>query len=157
GRRRERDASRVRDAFETWRSRPYVLRVIARCATILLALLGAADLVADSFPLRQASWIAAVLVAGVAALLAAAAAESSAVDNARRWHLQAAACLLVMFMLMSNGTERAPGDALWFLIVAGAASTLVAMATSYRDKSPSRVGAVCLALDSAIVGFTVAL
>jgi signal transduction histidine kinase len=63
-----------------------------------------------------------------------------------------------MFMLMSNATERAPGDLLWFLIVVGAASTLVAMATSYRDEGGgSNVGGVCLAFDSAIVGFTTAL
>ena len=36
-------------------------------------------------------------------------------------------------MLMANGTDGATGDVLWFLIVVGAASTLVAMATSYRE------------------------
>src|SRR6202011_6091662 len=46
---------------------------------------------------------------------------------------------------------------LWFLVVVGAASTLVAMATSYRDGTGSGAGGVCLALDSAIVGFTTAL
>src|SRR5207247_973832 len=35
--------------------------------------------------------------------------------------------------------------------------TLVALATSYKEGSGSSVGAVCLALDSAIVGFTTAL
>ena len=60
-------------------------------------------------------------------------------------------------MLMATGDRRRPGDVLWFLIVVGAASTLVAMATSYRD-APVRASArVCLALDSAIVGFTTAL
>jgi signal transduction histidine kinase len=101
--------------------------------------------------------VGAVLVAGLASLLAAAAAEPAGIEQSRRWHLQAVASAVVMFMLMANGTEGAPGDGLWFFIVVGAASTLVAMATSYKEGTGSRIGAVCLALDSAIVGFTTAL
>jgi hypothetical protein len=62
-----------------------------------------------------------------------------------------------MFMLMVNGAEDAPGDLLWFLIVVAAASTLVWMATNHGDTAGSSFGGICLALDSAVVGFTAAL
>ena len=130
---------------------------MARLTTLGLAVLAAADLIADGAALRMASWIAAVLVAGAASLLAVAAAEPAGIDQARRWHLQAVASAVVMFMLMANGTDGASGDLLWFVIVVGAASTLVAMATSYREGVPSGVSGVCLALDAGIVGFTTAL
>jgi signal transduction histidine kinase len=158
-RRRPAPATPVRDGIETWPSWGRILRFLARLATVGLAVLAAADLVDDLPGLRLAALIGAVLVAGVASLLAVAAAEPDGIypTYARRWHLQAVASAVVMFMLMANATERAPGDLLWFLIVVGAASTLVAMATSYRDDGGSNVGGVCLAFDSAIVGFTTAL
>jgi signal transduction histidine kinase len=158
-RRRSPPASVVRDGIETWPSWGRILRFGARLATIGLAVLAAADLVDDVPGLRLTALVGAVLVAGVASLLAVAAAEPDGIypAYARRWHLQAVASAVVMFMLMANATERAPGDLLWFLIVVGAASTLVAMATSYRDDGGSNVGGVCLAFDSAIVGFTTAL
>ena len=124
---------------------------------MLLGVLACADLVVDTGVLRQACLVAAVIVAGGASLLAAARAESGGVDSTRRWHLQAVASAVVMFMLMANGSPGAAGDPLWFLIVVGVASTLVAMATSYPAGSGTRIGAVCLSLDSAIVGFTTAL
>src|SRR5437870_6263282 len=156
-RRRPKLGAPVRDAFETWRTRSPAVQLTARLTTIALAVLAAADLIADVGPLRQASWIAAVLLAGAGALLALAAAEPAGVDQTRRWHLQAVASAVIMFMLMANGTQRTSGDGLWFLVVVSAASTLVVMATSYRNGTGSRVGGVCLALDSAIVGFTTAL
>ena len=157
-RRRIRHSPAVRDAFETWRSRAYLFRLTARVLTLLLGVLACADLVLDTGALRQASLIAAVVITGVAALLASAKAESAGIDQQSRWHLQAVASAVVMLMLMANGSQGASGsDPLWFLIVVGAASTLVAMATSYREGTGSRIGAVCLSLDSAIVGFTTAL
>src|SRR5439155_1715380 len=156
-RRRPGAESPIRDAFVTWRARPRSDRFMARLTTLGLAVLAAADLIADGAALRMASWIAAVLVAGAASLLAVAAAEPAGIDQARRWHLQAVASAVVMFMLMANGTDGASGDLLWFVIVVGAASTLVAMATSYREGVPSGVSGVCLALDAGIVGFTTAL
>ncbi|HEV7664271.1 MAG TPA: ATP-binding protein [Chloroflexota bacterium] len=134
-----------------------MLRRAAGLATLILAALAAADLIVDSAPLREAAWVSAVLVAGVASLLAAAAAERASLEQSRRWHLQAVASAVVMFMLMATGTDGATGDLLWFLIVVGAASTLVAMATSYREGASSGVSSICLALDSAVVGFTAAL
>jgi signal transduction histidine kinase len=134
------------------------VRVAGRLLTVVLVILAIANLLADSPPLREATLIAAVLVAGGASLLAiAAAAEPASSDQSRRWQLQAVASAVVMFMLMATGADGASGDLLWFLVVVGAASTLVAMATSYREGAGSSVGAVCLALDSAIVGFTTAL
>jgi len=128
-------------------------------ATVGLAVLAAADLVDDAPGLRLAALIGAVVMAGLASLLAVAAAEPDGIypTYARRWHLQAVASAVVMFMLMAKAPESAAGDLLWFLIVVGAASTLVAMATSYRDEGGSGVAGVCLAFDSAIVGFTTAL
>jgi signal transduction histidine kinase len=128
-------------------------------ATVGLAALAVADLVNDAPGLRLAALIGAVMVAGLASLLAVAAAEPDGIypAYARRWHLQAVASAVVMFMLMAKAPDNGPGDLLWFLIVVGAASTLVAMATSYRDEGGSGVGGVCLAFDSAIVGFTTAL
>jgi signal transduction histidine kinase len=154
-RRRQRHDTHVRDAFEMSRGRPRVARLAVRFATVLLVLLAAADLVADDALLRSSAWVAAVLVAGAASLLAVAAAEPAGIDQSRRWHLQAVASAVVMFMLMANGTDGGSNDLLWFVIVVGAATTLVAMATSYRDSS--NAGGVCLALDSAIVGFTTGL
>src|SRR5579871_1015481 len=158
-RRRTAPASPVRDGFETWPNWSRIIRFAARLATVALAVLAAADLFYDAPGLRLAALIAAVLVAGLASLLALAAAEPDGIypAYARRWHLQAVASAVVMLMLMANATDGAPGDLLWFLIVVGAASTLVAMATSYRDEGGAGVGGVCLAFDSAIVGFTTAL
>src|SRR5258708_6513421 len=156
-RRRQRFSSPVRDAFETWRSRARASRLLARLITIALTTLAIADLIFDATPLRQASYAIAVLLAGAAALLAVAAAERAGAEQSRRWQLQAVASAVIMLMLMATGTDGGHGDALGFLLVVGAASTLVALATSYRDGSGSGVGAVCLALDSAIVGFTTAL
>src|SRR5207302_3372970 len=147
----------VRDAFETWRVRPRGIRFLARCTTLGLAVLACADLVVDGGLLRQTSWVAAVILAGAASLLAVAAAEPARIEQARRWHLQAVASAVVMFMLMANGTGAAPGDLLWFVIVVGAASTLVAMATSYREGARSGASGICLAVDSAIGGFTTSL
>jgi GAF domain-containing protein len=147
----------VRDAFETWLARPRGVRVVARCTTVGLGLLACADLIVDGGVLRLATWIAAVLLAGAASLLAVAAAEPAGIDQSRRWHLQAVASAVVMFMLMANGTDAAPGDPLWFVIVIGVASTLVAMATSYREGARSGASGISLAIDSAIVGFTTSL
>src|SRR5579859_6650833 len=156
-RRRPRLAAPVRDAFETWRIRSPGVQLTARLTTVALAVLATSDLIADAGPLREASWIAAVLLAGSASLLAVAAAEPAGVDQSRRWHLQTVASAVIMFMLMANAMQQPSGDVLWFLVVVGAASTLVAMATSYRDGPSPGAGGVCLALDSAIVGFTTAL
>src|SRR5438105_6491371 len=149
----------VRDAFETWRARLGSFRFTARLTTVALGVLAAADLFDDTPPLRQVALIAAVLIAGAGSLLALFAAERQGVTavQSRRWQLQAVASAVVMFMLMLNGSDSASGDLLWFVIVVAAASTLVAMATSYRDVSGSGIGGICLALDSAIVGFTTAL
>ena len=149
----------LRDAFETWRIRSRGLQFVGRVATLALALLAVADLINDTWLLHQASLIGAVLAAGTGALVALAAAERHGVNalQLRRWQLQAVASAVVMFMLMVNGTDGASDDLLWFVIVVGAASTLVAMATSYRDAAGAGVSGICLALDSAIVGFTTAL
>jgi len=149
----------VRDTFETWQGRRRALQFVARIAIVLCVLLALADLVDDAPPLHLAALIGAVLLAGAASLLAVVAAEPEGIYpvHARRWQLQAVASAVVMFMLMTNTAAGAPGDLLWFLVVIGAASTLVAMATSYHDGGGSGVGGVCLALDSATVGFTSAL
>jgi signal transduction histidine kinase len=139
-------------------TRARLVRSATRAATLLLGVLACADLAADTGALRQATLIAAVVVSGGAALIAATNAEAVGLGSAHRWQLQAVASAVVMFMLMANGSEGGSGsDPLWFLIVVGVASTLVAMATSYREGSGSRIGAVCLSLDAAIVGFTAAL
>ena len=156
-RRRQRFKSPVRDAFETWRSRARSSQLLARLITIALATLAIADLIFDAPPLRQASYATSVFLAGAATLLAVAAAERAGPEQSRRWQLQAVAGAMIMLMLMATGISGGRGDALWFLLVVGVASTLVALATSYTDGSGSGVGAVCLALDSAIVGFTTAL
>src|SRR5438874_4016837 len=159
-RRRPKLEQPVRDAIETWRNAARSAQFLARLITVVLAGLAAADLVYDAPPVRLAALIGAVFTAGAASLLAVAAAEPDGISPAhtRRWNLQAVASAVVMFMLMANGTDGgAPDNLLWFLIVVGAASTLVAMATSYRDGGGSSVGGVCLAIDSAIVGFTTAL
>jgi signal transduction histidine kinase len=152
-RRRQRFNSPVRDAFETWRSRAHASQLLARLITITLATLAIADLIVDAAPLRQASYATAVILAGVAALLAVARVERAGPEQSRRWQLQAVACAMIMLMLMATGVNGGRGDALWFLIVVAVASTLIALATSLKEGS----GAVCLALDSAIVGFTTAL
>ncbi|MGI9146048.1 MAG: ATP-binding protein [Chloroflexota bacterium] len=156
-RRRPKLSSPPDEAFELWRNRSPGVQLTTRLTTIALAILAAADLLADVGPLRQATSIAAVLLAGAGALMAVAAAEPAGLDQTRRWHLQAVASAVIMFMLMANGTQRTSGDVLWFLVIVGAASTLVAMATSYRDGAGPGLGGVCLALDSAIVGFTTTL
>ncbi|MCA1646942.1 MAG: GAF domain-containing protein [Chloroflexi bacterium] len=155
-RRQQRPGPPVRDGFETWR-RAGALQLLVRLTTGALATLAIADLIVDVAPLRQASFVLAVLLAGAASLLAVAAAERAGAEQSRRWQLQGIASAVLMLMLMATGIDGGRGDALWFLSVVGAASTLVALATSYRDGTGSGVGAVCLALDSAIVGFTTAL
>src|SRR5713226_652767 len=72
-RRRQRLSSPVRDAFETWRRRARASQLLARLITIALATLAVADLIFDAPPLRQASFVTAVLLAGAASLLAVAA------------------------------------------------------------------------------------
>jgi signal transduction histidine kinase len=136
----------------------YGLRLLARIAIVGLAALAILDLFDDAPVIHAAGLIGAVVLAGIAALLAIAAAEPDGIYpvHARRWQLQAVASAVVMFMLMANPGDGAAGDLLWFLIVVGAASTLVAMATSYHDGGAG-VGGICLAFDSAIVGFTTAL
>src|SRR4051794_7893236 len=57
---------------------------------------------------------------------------------------------------VSTGNARA-SDTTWLLIVLGTASALVALATTYRDEAHLGVGALCLVLDAAIVGFTTLL
>jgi signal transduction histidine kinase len=125
-----------------------------------LIALAVVDVIDDAPVIHLAALIGAVILAGGASLLAVAAAEPDSIYplHARRWQLQAVASAVVMFMLMTglSPREAAPGDLLWFLIVVGAASTLVAMATSYHDGG-SGIGGICLAFDSAIVGFTTAL
>ncbi len=161
GRRREpRPEPLVRDAIETWRNRPRNIQFVVRLITVGLVALAMADVFNDTPELRLAALIGAVLVAGAASLLAVVAAEPDGIypAHSRRWHLQAVASAVVMFMLMANRTDgAATGDLLWFLIVVGAASTLVAMATSYRTAGGSGTGGICLAFDSAIVGFSTAL
>src|SRR5579862_9532066 len=100
----------VRDPFAIWRRRPYGLRLLARAATLGLAVLAAADVIDDSTSLRLATLIAAALLAGGASLLAIAAAEFAGVDQSRRWRLQAVASAVVMFMLMANTTAGTAGD-----------------------------------------------
>jgi signal transduction histidine kinase len=149
----------VRDAIEILRARRRGPRFLATFAAVGVVGLAVADLFDDVAPLHTAALIGAVVLAGAASLLAIAAAEPDGLypARARRWQLQAVASAVVMFMLMTNPADGEPGDLLWFLIVVGAASTLVAMATSYRDGGGAGVGGVCLALDSGIVGFTTAL
>src|SRR5437879_5224307 len=79
-RRRQRRASPVRDAFETWRSRTRAGQFLIRLVTILLATVAIADLIADTTPLRQASFVIAVLLAGAASLLAVSAAERAGAE-----------------------------------------------------------------------------
>jgi hypothetical protein len=131
--------------------------MVARGAVVLVAALAIADLFKDAeIPaLREATLIAAVIFAGMASLLALVAAEPAGIDQSHRWHLHAVASAVVMFMLMATPTNGASGDLLWFLIVVGVASTLVAMATIYREGS--RKASVGLALDSTIVAFTTVL
>jgi signal transduction histidine kinase len=157
-RRHPKPDSPVRDAIEIRRSRGRLLRFLVRVIGVGLAALAVADLFDDAPPLHVAALIGAVIAAGAASLLAVAAAEPEGIYpvHARRWQLQAVASAVVMFMLMTNPSDGAPGDLLWFLIVVGAASTLVAMATSYHDGGAG-VGGISLAFDSAIVGFTTAL
>src|SRR5438270_11287500 len=63
-RRRQHFSSPVRDAFETWRSRAQAGQILTRLITIAVATLAIADLILDAPPLRQASYVAAVLLAG---------------------------------------------------------------------------------------------
>jgi signal transduction histidine kinase len=158
--RRPRPEAPVRDAFETWRSRPRSAPFFARLITLAFAGLAAVDVFRDSPSIHLAALIGAVVVAGAASLLSVMAAQPEDLypGHARRWHLQALACAAVMFMLMASASTDASGGLLWFLIVVGAASVLVAMATSFRDDATGLgIGGICLALDSAIVGFTAAL
>src|SRR5438067_2156495 len=73
--RRLRTTGRVRDAIETQRvnSRPVLLSLVAQVATLGLLALAVMDLVFDVAPLHAAALIAAVLLAGAAALLSVAA------------------------------------------------------------------------------------
>lgn len=154
----QRSERQVRDAVEITRRSGYGLRLAARIAMIGLAALAVTDLIDDAPPIHLATLVGAVVIAGAASLLAIVAAEPDGIFpvHARRWQLQAVASAVVMFMLMTNPGDTASGDLLWFLIVVGAASTLVAMATSYHDGG-SGVAGICLAFDAAIVGFTTAL
>src|SRR5919198_1945331 len=141
-----------------------------RTVTVLITALAAADLFVDQPALRWGTWVLAVLVAGVAALLSAMAAEATpaallherfgdqtAAEHARRWHLQAVASAAVMPMLMAGGPGGSGGDVLWWPVVIGAAATLVAMATTYRDGERPGLGSVYLSLDALTVGVTVGL
>src|SRR5579859_6774986 len=157
---RSRSARPFRDAIEISRSGRRGLRLLARFAVVAVAALAVVDLFDDAPAVHLAALVGAVVLAGTASLLAVAAAEPDGIYpmHARRWQLQAVASAVVMFMLMANPSDGAPGDLLWFLIVVGAASTLVAMATSYHDGGFIQgAGGICLAFDSAIVGFTTAL
>jgi signal transduction histidine kinase len=150
----------VRDAIEISRHGRRGVRLVGRAATVGLVALAVADLFDDAPPIHIAALVGAVILAGTASLMAIAAAEPDGIYpvHARRWQLQAVASAVVMFMLMTNPSDSTPGDLLWFLIVVGAASTLVAMATSYHDGGFIQgAGGICLAFDSAIVGFTTAL
>jgi signal transduction histidine kinase len=141
-----------------------------RTVTVLITALAAADLFVDQPALRWGTWVLAVLVAGVAALLSAMAAEATpaallherfgdqtAAEHARRWHMQAVASAAVMLMLMAGGPGGSGSDVLWWLVVLGAAGTLVAMATTYRDGERPGLGSVYLTLDAVTVGVTVGL
>jgi hypothetical protein len=150
----------LRDGIETWRRPRRIGRFAAHLLVLGLVVLAVADIVLiDRQALHLACLIGAVLLAGAASLLAVAAAEPAGLypTYARRWQLQAVASALLMFMLMANAADGASADLPWFLIVVGAASTLVAMATSSRDGDASGVRSVCLAVDAGIVGFTAAL
>src|ERR1700680_3234330 len=88
-RRRRHLDSPVRDAFETWRTSARAVQIVARLATAAIATLAVADLIADAQPLREASYVPAVLLAGAASLLALAGAERAGGEKSRRWQLQA--------------------------------------------------------------------
>ena len=149
----------VRDGIETWRSPARLGRLFGAFLGIALGILAVLDLVADGSLLHVAALVGAVLLAGTGSLLAVAAAEPAGLypTYARRWQLQAIASALLMFMLMVDVGDPTSSDPAWFLIVVGVASTLVALATSYRDGDGSGVAGVCLAVDSGMVGFTAAL
>ncbi len=149
----------VRDGIETWRSPRRLGRLVVGVLAVSLAILAVVDLVADNSLIHVAALVGAVLLAGTASLLAVAAAEPAGLypTYARRWQLQAIASALLMFMLMLDGGDPSSNDPAWFLIVVGVASTLVAMATSYRDGEGSGVAGVCLAVDAGMVGFTAAV
>jgi signal transduction histidine kinase len=131
---------------------------LARLASIALVALALADVLTQAAPVRLAAFVAAVALSGFAALLAVIAAERAGLDRARRWHVQAIVCVLVMFMLMAGRPQGASGDVILLATVLGVAGTLVAMATAYSDGvASSSTGALCLLLDATIVGFTTAL
>ena len=158
-RRRARVEYAVRDGIETWHGPRRIGRFLSSALILGLAVLAVADLFDDAAPLHLAALIGAVVLAGAASLLAIAAAEPAGLypAYARRWQLQAVASAMLMFMLMVDASGSSAGDLAWFLVVVGAASTLVAMATSYHDGDNPGVRGVCLAVDAGIVGFTGAL
>src|SRR5215204_5168500 len=82
---------------------------LARLASIALVALALADVLSQAAPVRVATFVAAVSLAGLAALLAVIAAERAGLDRARRWQVQAIVCVLVMFMLMAGRPQGATG------------------------------------------------
>jgi signal transduction histidine kinase len=134
-------------------------RFLAGALAFGLVLIAGIDVLDDVGAFHLVALIGAVVLAGTASLLSVAAAEPAGLypTYARRWQLQALANALLMFMLMVNASDSAPRDLAWFVVVVGAASTLVAMATSYHDGDGSGVRGVSLAVDAGIVGFTTAL
>jgi signal transduction histidine kinase len=62
-----------------------------------------------------------------------------------------------MFMLMASGSDARVVDGLELVVVLGAASLLILLATTYRDDAGWGIGALCLVLDAATVGFTTLL
>jgi signal transduction histidine kinase len=140
----------------------------ARLVTILIMGLAALDATVDLPQLRFTSWVLAVLVAGGAALLASVAAEtipsrllhdSAPVDpdtlaeHAKRWHLQALASAAVMLMLMARPPGTNAEDGLSWLMVLGAAASLVATAATGRPSLAS----IYVGLDAVTLGVTVGL
>ena len=158
-RRRTARPAPLRDGIETGRDTRPIASFLRSALLVGVGGLALFDLVADAPLLHLAALFGAVLLAGAASLLAVAAAEPAGLypTYARRWQLQAIASALLMVMLMLEVGQPTSEDPAWFLIVVGVASTLVAMATSYRDGDGSSVGGVCLAVDAGIVGFTAAL
>jgi signal transduction histidine kinase len=157
-----RSAGRARlEAIPEYRPPNHVWRL----ATFLIMSLAALDAAIDLPQLRFASWVLSVLVAGGAALLASAAAESfpgadsAPVDpetlaaHTRRWHLQAIASAAVMLMLMSRPPGAQPVDGLSWLVVLGAAVSLVATAATGR----ASLASIYVALDAVTLGVTVTL
>ena len=154
--RRRRPAYDVRADSAAFRQR--AVHLLARALTVGLAIIALADVLADVHPLRGLSWVLGVLLAGLGSLLATAAAEANQSEQPRRrWYLQAIASAAVMFMLMARAPDASASDTTWLLIVLTTASALVALATTFREQAHWGIGALCLVLDAAIVGFTALL